>query len=418
MANPYVDVLRRPGAFAMSSAAFVARMPIAMIGLGIVLLVSLQTGKYALAGALSASEALANAACGPMLARLVDRLGQHRVLPWVTAGHVLALATFVFLVVEQAPVPLLFLAVIVQGALMPNIGAMIRARWAHLLAGDPPRLRTAFAYESVIDELIFVVGPPLATILAVSVVGWGALAACMILISVGTALLSVQRGTEPPPSGARAQGGRSALRYPGVAAVTVVFIMLGGLFGSFEVVTVAFAQHHGIEGAAGWLLGLYSLGSAIAGLTLGALRLKTALNRQLLVTSAVLALVMLPFTFITSVWVLGVVSLMSGLACSPVLISAFSLVERLVPNARLTEGLVWTNAGLGLGLALAAALSGHVIDTRGPNTAYLISTACAVGAFLAVALTSRSLDRAWRGAVETPQRPTERTPDGQERTRQ
>jgi MFS family permease len=203
-----------------------------------------------------------------------------------------------------------------------------------------------------------------------------------------------------------------------VAAVTVVFIMLGGLFGSFEVVTVAFAQHHGIEGAAGWLLGLYSLGSAIAGLTLGALRLKTALNRQLLVTSAVLALVMLPFTFITSVWVLGVVSLMSGLACSPVLISAFSLVERLVPNARLTEGLVWTNAGLGLGLALAAALSGHVIDTRGPNTAYLISTACAVGAFLAVALTSRSLDRAWRGAVETPQRPTERTPDGQERTRQ
>ncbi|MEO6822361.1 MAG: MFS transporter [Candidatus Nanopelagicales bacterium] len=415
MVNPYVDVLRRPGAVAMSSAAFVARMPIAMIGLGIVLLVSLQTGKYGLAGALSASEALANAAFGPMLARLVDRLGQHRVLPWVTTGHVLALAVFVVLVVEQAPVPLLFLTVIVQGALMPNIGAMIRARWAHLLAGDPPRLRTAFAYESVIDELIFVVGPLLATILAVYVVGWGALAACILLISVGTALLSAQRGTEPPPSGARAHGGRSALRYPGVAAVTVVFVMFGGLFGSFEVVTVAFAQHHGIEGAAGWLLALYSVGSGIAGLTLGALRLQTALNRQLLLTSAVLALVMLPFPFITTVWLLGVVSLLSGLACSPVLISAFALIERLVPNARLTEGLVWTNAGLGLGLALAAALAGHVIDTRGPNTAYFISTACAVGAFLAVALASRSLDRAWRAAVAVPQQPADRSPGGQER---
>lgn len=390
----YADVLRRPGALAMSSAGFVARMPISMIGLGIVLLVSLSTGKYGLAGALSATEALANAAVGPMIARLIDRLGQHRVLPWVTAGHVVALCTFVVLVVEHAPAPLLFLTVVVQGALMPNIGAMVRARWAHLLRGDTARLRTAFAYESVIDELIFVVGPPLATILAVSVVGWGALGACMLLISVGTALLVAARRTEPPPSGATVRSGPSALRYRGVAAVTVVFAMLGGVFGSFEVVTVAFAAEHGIEGAAGWLLGLYSLASGVAGLTLGAMRLTVPLNRQLLVTAAVMALVMLPFPFVKSVWLLAVVALLSGLACSPVLISAFSLVERLVPNTRLTEGLVWTNAGLGLGLAVSAALAGHLIDAHGPSTAYLITTSCAVGTFLVAALTRGSLSLA------------------------
>jgi predicted MFS family arabinose efflux permease len=408
---PYVDVLRRPGALAMSGAGFVARMPISMIGLGIVLMISLQTGKYALAGALSATEALANAAVGPTLARLVDRMGQRRVLPWVTAGHVFALTAFVLLAVTDAPTPLLFLAVIVQGALMPNIGAMVRARWAYLLDGQAAPLRTAFAYESVVDELIFVIGPPLATILAVSVVGWSALGACAVLISAGTALLVAQRRTEPPPSGVRGHSGPSALRYPGVAAVTVLMVMLGGLFGSFEVVTVAFAQHHGVEGAAGWLLGLYSVGSAAAGLALGALHPRLRLDRQLVLTSAALAVVMAPYYFIGSVWVLGVVALLSGLACSPVLISAFSLVERLVPAARLTEGLVWTNAGLSLGIALAAAFAGHAIDTWGPSTAYLITSACALGAFAAVALSAHSLDRAWRDAYPDPPAPAAPTPD-------
>ncbi len=398
MFAPYVDVLRRPGALAMSSAAFVARLPISMIGLGIVLLVSIQTGSYALAGALSATGALCNAVIGPMLARLVDRLGQRRVLPWLTAGHIVALGSFVLLVLEGAPTPVLFLAVALQGALMPNIGAMVRARWAALLAGDPPRLRTAFAYESVIDELIFVAGPPVATILAISVGDWTALALCAVLLGVGTALLAPQTATEPPPSTEAERGGGSALAYPGVAAVTLVFILLGGLFGSFEVVTVAFADEHGVKGVAGVLLGLYSLGSGAAGLTLGAMHLRIGLHRQLLLTSGVLAVVMLPFAFIDSVWLLGVVCLLSGLACSPVLISSFSLVERLVPNARLTEGLVWTNAGLGLGIALAAAFSGAVIDARGASTAYLICTACALGTVAAVGLAYRTLDRAWIAA--------------------
>lgn len=370
----------------------------AMIGLGIVLLVSLQTGSYALAGALSATGALASAGVGPLLARLVDRFGQHRVLPWLTGGHVLALGAFTLLVVDGAPHVVLFVAVAVQGALMPNIGAMIRARWAGLLSGSPSRLRTAFAFESVVDEMVFVIGPPVATILAVSVADWSTLALCALLVSVGTALLVPQRATEPPPAGVEHRGGPSALSYRGVAAVTLVFILLGGLFGSFEVVTVAFADEHGAKGVAGVLLGLYSLGSGVAGLALGTMHRQIQLHRQLLGAAAVLAVVMLPFAFIHTLWLLGIVALLSGLAVSPVLISAFSLVERLVPNARLTEGLVWTNAGLLLGLAVAAAVSGAVIDARGANVAYLISTGCALGTFAAVALAYRTLDGAWQAA--------------------
>ena len=366
-----------------------------MIGLGIVLLVSLQTGSYALAGALSATEALANAAVGPLIGRAIDRKGQHRILPLMTGGHIAALILFVVLVQRQAPVPLLFVAVALQGGLMPNIGAMIRARWAYLLVGEPRQLRTAFAYESVVDEAIFVIGPPVATVLAISLVPWGTLAACALLLGLGVVLLVPQRGTEPPPAQKAVNGAGSALRYQGLLPLVIVFILLGGLFGSFEVVTVAFADEAGNKGLAGVLLALYSLGSAGAGLALGAMHFTVPLHRQLLVATAALALVTLPFPFIGSTWMLAVVCLLSGLAVSPVMISAFALTERLVPNARLTEGLIWTNAGLGLGIAFAAAGAGSVIDNYGASTAYFISAGCALGTFVAVLVAYRSLDRAW-----------------------
>jgi MFS family permease len=396
--SAYAQILRRPGAFAMSTTGFLARMPMSMIGLGEVLLVSSQTGSYALAGALSATGALANAVFGPMFGRAIDRLGQSRVLPLLVTGHVAFLLAFVLLVRADAPTWSLFASVILSGGMFPNLGAMTRARWAFLLAGEPPALRTAFAYESVLDEVIFVLGPPLATVLAVAVVDWGALAAVGVLLVVGTTLFLRNKTTEPPAGGSTHRGAGSALRYPGILAVALTFVFLGALFGSFEVVTVAFADEYGIRGWTGLLLGLYALASGVSGITLGALHLRAPLQRQLLWSAAFMAVATIGFPFITSPWLLGVQCLLAGLAVSPVLISGFALVERLIPNARMTEGLVWVNTGLGVGLAAAAALSGWVIDRSGASVAYWICVVSAWLTFLTVLVFTPRLNRAWTAA--------------------
>ena len=398
MLSAYSDVLRRPGAFAMSTTGFLARLPMSMIGLGEVLLVALQTGSYALAGALSAAGALSNSFFGPLFGRAVDRYGQHRVLPMLVTGHVLGLIAFIVLVRADAPVPVLLVSVIISGGLFPNLGAMVRARWAFLLAGEPPALRTAFAYESVLDEFIYVVGPPLATVLAVSVVDWGALAAVAVLLVVGTALFVRNRATEPPAGGVSRRGQGSALRFPGVLAVTLGFVFLGGLFGAFEVVTVAFADEAGVRGWTGLLLGLYALASGVSGVFLGAIQPRMTLPRQLLVSSALLALVTLPFPFLTSPWALGVQCLVAGLAVSPVLISGFALIERLVPNERMTEGLVWSEhrARRGARLLRRPRRTGHrrarsvdgVLDLRRLGRADLPRRARLVAATLARAWVS------------------------------
>ena len=398
MLTPYVDVLRRPGAFRMSSTGFLARFPMSMIGLGEVLLVSIQTGSYALAGALSATGALANAAFGPLLGRATDRYGQRTVLPLLVAVHVVGLVGFIVLVRASAPTPALFASVIVSGGTFPNLGALVRARWAFLLAGDPPALRTAFALESVLDEVIYVAGPPLATVLAVSVVDYGALAAVAVLLLLGTAAFIGSRETEPPAGGISRRGEGSALRFPGVLPVTIAFVLMGGLFGAFEVVTVAFADEQGVRGWTGLLLGLYALASGISGVVLGAVHLHAPLHRQLLVFSGLLAVVTIPFPFLHSPWLLGVASLVAGLAVSPVLINGFALIERLVPNDRMTEGLVWTNTGIGVGLAASAALAGAVIDARGASTAYWICVVSAALTFVVVLVSAPALDRAWTSA--------------------
>jgi len=386
----------------MSSTGFLARFPMAMIGIGEVLLVSSQTGSYALAGALSATGALANAVFGPLLGRATDRFGQSRVTSILVATHVLTLTAFIVLVRESAPTWVLFVAVTLSGGSFPNLGALVRSRWAFLLAGDPPALRTAFAFESVLDEAIYVLGPPIATVLAVSVVDFGALAAVAVLLVVGSVLFLRARETEPPPGGSAARGNGSALRFPGVISVTLAFVFLGGLFGAFEVVTVAFADEAGIRGWTGLLLGLYALASGASGVVIGAIHVQAPMYRQLLLFSGLMAVATIPFPFLTNPWWVGAQCLLAGLAVSPVLINGFALIERLVPNARMTEGLVWSNTGIGVGIAISAALAGSVIDARGASAAYWICVVSAALTFLVVLVSTPTLARAWTSAHAAP----------------
>lgn len=404
MLRPYLDVIRRPGAAAFTAAALVARLPMSMIGLGVVLLVTAERGSYALAGALSATFALSASLLTPIGSRYVDRWGQHRVLPVLAAVNATALLVFVLGVTRGWPDPALVAIAALAGASQPSISSMVRARWALLLSGTPG-LRTAFALESVLDEVVFVVGPPLATVLALQVAPPAALLTTVVFLAVGASWLSLQRRTEPPPARHAHATGRAAIRYPGIAVLMVAMVAIGGVFGSFEVVTVAFSSEQGQEGATGVLLALYALGSLVAGVVVGALHLRVPLHRQLLAAAALLAVVTLPFPVVGSVPVMAVVAFLAGVAVSPVLISTFALVERLVPATRLTEGLTLTTSGIGVGLALSAWLSGALVDARGASAGYLVTAASGVLTLVATAAGLRVLARAEGAATPQPHDP-------------
>ena len=90
MTGPYLEILRRPGAARFTAAAFIARIPISMVALGIVLMVSELRGSYALAGIVAAAYTISSALLNPMGSRAVDRWGQLRVVRILVAVHAVA----------------------------------------------------------------------------------------------------------------------------------------------------------------------------------------------------------------------------------------------------------------------------------------------------------------------------------------
>jgi len=195
--SPYVQLFRAvPGARAFSFAGWLARLPMPILGLGAVLLVAGESGSYGLAGTVAGTLALTGSLLSPLWARAMDRRGQGVVLPIVFTGYLVAGAGFVAVVVLDAPIWSWFLLAGLTGACGPNIGALVRARWAHAL--DSERRQTAFAFESVVDEVVFVVGPPLVTFLATLINPPVGFLTGIVIGFAGGLWLSRLRATEPP----------------------------------------------------------------------------------------------------------------------------------------------------------------------------------------------------------------------------
>jgi len=153
-----------------------------------------------------------------------------------------------------------------------------------------------------------------------------------------------------------------------------VMACLGGVFGSVEVTAVAFADGQGSAGEAGLILASYAFASMVAGITYGARHPTAPLDRQLRIGLAAMAVTLLALPFApTTPWLIGAV-LLAGAMIAPTLIVGFSLVERLVPDARLTEGLTLISTALSLGVSVGALAAGQVIDEAGASSAFWVAT--------------------------------------------
>lgn len=407
--RPYAEIFAIPRAWRFSVAGILGRMPMSMYGLGTVLLISAGTGQYGLAGSVSAVGSLGGAACAPRFGRLIDRLGQHRVLVPMCLIFAVSVAGLVAAVELHTPAWTLFLCGMTGGATMPQTGPMSRARWAALFAGSP-RLHTAFSFESVADELCFVIGPALVTVLATQVHPAAGVESAALFALVGSLWFASQRSTEPPvvrrerPPGSRldlrggARGARAAgaLRAGGVTGgppgakmaarglvvLVPVFLFLGAMFVTIDLSTVAFATRFGHKAIAGLVLGCYALGSGTGGLWYGSRSWRAPASRRMAVTLSVMAAGVCTFWAMPNLAVLAIVIYLSGLAIAPTLIAGFSLLEEQALPGRSTEAMTWLSTGISVGVACGSAATGFVLDAYGPRWGYAFAAGCGVTATL------------------------------------
>ncbi len=394
----YRDILTIPGALRFSAAGLLARSGGAMMGLGLVLMVSALYGSYGLAGALAASNAVAWAGGTAVLSNLVDRYGQRRVMYPATVVSASVLALVVALAVLQVPAWALFPPVILSGATAGAPGALVRARWNHVTS-NPQQLHTAFSLESTLDEITFVVGPVVATALSIGVHPAAGLAAPVVLALVGAKLFYSQRATEPPvPQRPREGGGEVSRRFilltPGLASVVAVNLLIGCVFGAIDLSVVASTTEWGVRASAGTVLAVFSFASGVAGFVYGARTWHSPVRQRFLIGVVAMFLSTLGLLLAGSPLVLAGVGILIGATIAPTLINGNTLVGRLVPRERLTEGLSWMGTGLGIGVAIGSSIAGPVIDARGYAAGFAVVVVLGGGAALIAMVGRAGLGRA------------------------
>lgn len=380
---PYRRLFALPGTRAFTAANLLARLPMGMLGVSAVLMIAGSRGSYALAGAVTATGLAATALAGPWTARLIDRHGQARAAVPATALAVLGSLSLLLCVHYGAPGWTLF-ASYAATATTPNTGGMSRARWAHLLQDDPAARHTANSFEQTADELCFLLGPVLATLLCTGLAPEAGTAVAAALLLTGMLLFAAQRGTEPPVAPRSAARTRSPLRLPGIPPLLLTFVCTGAVFGSMEVVTLAYADAHGIRAAGGALLALQAAGSAAAGLLYGLLRPAAGrgTRRFRCCVAAMAALMLLPLLAASAGGpaALAVALAAAGMATAPAMVTGMGLVQSRTPAGRLNEGMTLAVTALLAGIAAGSATGGWAVEQLsgpGPGLGYAVPAAAA-----------------------------------------
>ncbi|MGW6917385.1 MFS transporter [Kitasatospora sp. NPDC054939] len=402
MLASYRRLFDMPGTAAFTLAGLLGRITGSMTGVALIVLVAERRGSYALAGTVAAA-GLATGAIGmPLIGRLVDRYGQARVTVPAVLYNAVPLTGLLLCIRFDAPAWTLY-ACWAAGAATPNLGGMARARWAHLYSDDPARRHLANSFEQALDELCFMAGPVLAMLLCTTVAPEAGLIAAGVFGGAGALLFASRRATEPPVTPATTADRRadSPLRQPGLRVLTLTFLATGVIFGSLEVTTLAYADALGHTSAAGLLVGLLAGGSCAAGLVFGLLRPRRAPHvRFLLGLTTMAAVVLLPAAVGlggAGPVALAVALFAAGTGTAPTMVTGMTLVQELLPQQRLNEGMAIVVSGILVGVSSGAALAGPVAEHAAPGTGYWLP----VGASLLALLTALAGRRRLRTAPRT-----------------
>jgi MFS family permease len=367
--RPYQQVLADGRAVAFSLAGFVARLPMSMTGIGIVLLVSLTTGSFGQAGLLIAAMTVTWAVVGPLWGRAIDRVGQARVLLVMVLINILSVALLVIAIELAWPLAVSLAAAVGVGVGFSLAGSAVRARWTLRLNGSH-LLQTAFALEAMLDEVVFIIGPVLVTFLATALHPALGISVSALIGLIGAVALAAQRISQPPirstPRGHRS----SRLPWRVLVPVAIASSALGMIFGGMEVNIVAFAKEAGALPYAGLILTAWSFGSLVAGAVTGAIIWRASSARRFRVGATLLALSLLPLPLVDHPVGLALLLGLSGMAIAPTLIASVGVTQSAVDQSRLTEALAWSSTGLAAGVAAGAAAVGHVIDSWGAQAGF------------------------------------------------
>ncbi|WZH36717.1 MAG: MFS transporter [Microbacterium enclense] len=367
-------------------AAFVARLPFAMMTVGVLALVVAARGSVALGGLTSAAVGVGVVVAGPVLGDLADRFGQRRVLVPVGLANGILLSLFPLVVAASASDALLMASAVAIGLTGPQTAAMSRSRLMALIGErvDPQqRERTfsrAMAYESAADETAFVIGPFVVGLLAALVAPWAPIAGAAVLSFVFvTAFALHPTGRAVPERAERAaMAPVRELLHPRLLVLVASVFGVGLFFGSTLTSLTAFMEAQGAPEAGALLYGVMGVGSAVLALAVAMLPARFALRWRLVAFASILTASAGAYTVGGSVPTVTMVLCLMGIGVGPSLVTLFSLAGHRAPRGRTASTMTVLASALTLAQALSSAVTGAIAERVSVETAMLLPTGAAL----------------------------------------
>jgi MFS family permease len=380
----YLEVLRTPGVARVALFATTGRLPFAIVPLSVVLLMREEGYQYGQIGAVVGAEALAVGVTAAFVGRLVDRVGRRQVILVTGAVTSLVLSAEALGILLGAPVWLLVVLAALHGATIPPISASMRSLWSQLVPEDT--LQSAFAFDAIQLELVFVIGPLIAATLATALSPAVGIFLCVgfyLIASLGFATAPAARSAVQEADPERTRAG--PLRSPGMRTLVIAGAVTAVSFGALEVALPAFAEAEGSRGAVGPLLTVWALGSVIGGLWYGARPWTSSVETRFLILMALLAVGSAPLAFAPSIGVMAVLLVLTGFALAPLATTEYALVDRLAPPGTQTEAYSWQIVANVIGAATGSLIAGVLAEESVEWALATAGVACAAGVIVALA---------------------------------
>ena len=407
----YVRLFSFEGTRAFCISGAIARLPISMMGLGIVLALNHIYNNWTIAGTMSAAYVLSQAAVTPLYAKLFDRFGQRKVGVIALSAQVICMLSFATAALFHIPLPILFALAILMGVTQFAFGALVRTRWAYTLKNqsDDTLLNVAYALESGIDEIVFIFGPILAAWLATSVHPVSQLFVPVLASGLGGAWFLSLKNTQPavvkivqvesaPKYDEDVQNAisdqsedvqksnnatklidklslkqlrkkkqknkpKNVLLYRGIIPLVIMFLVFNMSFSAFDVSVTAAMRAQGLDKLIGLQLALFACGSLVGAVIFGSHKFRGSNWSHLIVFLSLLTVGFILMNInIDRLVLLSIFELLSGLCVSPIFATGNLIVKDTIPEHSLTEGLSWLPTASAVGASLGSMVAGFAID--------------------------------------------------------
>lgn len=375
------------------SAQLVARFPSGMLSLAFLLHIERVHDSYAAAGLVLAATSIGQAIAGPLTSRWMGVWGMRKVIVTTIAVTAVAIGAIAFI---EMSVPLYMLVGFSAGLSTPPIQPAVRTIYPKMV--NAKQLTPLFSLDASAQELIWVVGPVITTVIATQIGTVEAIALALLFLVGGGAwfVLSPEVGRVRIPRSRRKLG--VVLSRPPVLLSTVVGFLLVGATAALEAGVVASFGHG--DPSSGIVLAIFAVGSLAGGLAFGHIPISPwSLGRRMFIVFVGMGLACLFLDF----WGLAVTLFIAGIGIAPALAVMFSIVSASVKFSETAEAYGWMGTGQLIGAAIGSAIAGFLIDAFDAPGAFWVAAAFAlVGFVVPVVFRRASPDLRGRDASSIP----------------